>query len=79
MSGIHVMDSAEGAAVRFQLDALIKSLEKLGTIADDQGDRQVADLLAALVMAQESAAAIEARGLRPPAYRGVSLVRQSGR
>jgi len=76
MHGIHVMDPATGAAVRFQLDGLISSLTKYDQAAIEADDTPVTSLLARLYEARRAAQEIEDRDapLRPvPARRGVRL------
>lgn len=75
MSGIHVMDSGQGAAWRFQLSAMVNVLRPLAREAETKGDQPVIEMLAALEMAHAEAVKIEDRDQSSPLYRGVSLAK----
>ena len=76
MSGIHVMSPAEGAAVRYQLDAMIKTLRELGPPAREAGDQEVINLLDGLCAAWRAAVQIEDRKSHSTQGRGVLLTKR---
>jgi hypothetical protein len=61
MNGSQTMTSAEGAAIRVQLDGLINSLHAADQRAGAAGDEDVLRLLACLYGAREAASAVEMR------------------
>jgi hypothetical protein len=80
----HAMTSAEGTALRVQLDALLGSLERYDRAAMVAGDVPVQQLLARLWEARQAASEIETRPELPPMaptqvttlYRGVRLAKR---
>jgi hypothetical protein len=69
----YTMGPAEGAAWRYQLDAMIRVLDD--AIQDAAPSPDEAALLTALCEARAAAGRIELRGAVEPAYRGVSLAK----
>lgn len=65
----------EGAAVRYQLDAMIKALTQFDEDAAKSGDATVQVMVARLHEARAAAQTIETRNQPQPAYRGVRLAR----
>lgn len=78
-TAIHVMDSAAGAAMRVQLDAMIAVLDPIDRDAADAGDDAATTLIAKLYAAREAASEIEVRP-QPvavvPQYLGVKLTKR---
>lgn len=72
----HIMNSAQGAAVRIQLDAMIAALQGFDGPAVAADDRPVSRLLCRLYDAAQEAKTIENRSAALPLYRGVSLVKR---
>ena len=72
MSGRRVMDQAEGAAWRVQMDAVWAVLAPLEVVAREQKDHDVLNLLKGAKMARSAAHAIEDRS---PLTQGVKLSR----
>lgn len=70
----HVMDSTEGAAWGFQLDAMTKVLNAVCQKAHDAGDEAVVRLAACVAAAREAADEIERRS--SPARKGVRLAKR---
>lgn len=75
MSDIHTMAPAEGAAMRYQLDAMIGALSPCDRPACEAGDEPVIALLASLYAARRAAQMIEDRGERP-VRKGVRLAKR---
>lgn len=61
MPAQHVMDATEGAAWRYQLDAMITVLNEVDDAAAEVDDAAVIRLIASLYAAREAAAEIEMR------------------
>lgn len=72
MSGRRVMDQAEGAAWRVQMDAAWAVLAHLEVEAREKKDHDVLNLLKGIRMARSAAHVIEDRA---PATQGVKLTR----
>lgn len=68
-----VMNQAEGAVLRIQLDSMIGALAQFDALAGDAGDEDVLQLIARLYEARDAAAAIEQR--TPLKTQGVTLTR----
>jgi hypothetical protein len=60
---MHAMNRSEGAAVRVQLDGMIRALDGFAVQAGEHGDNAVLELLARLHDARDVARRIETRGL----------------
>lgn len=73
---LHVMDTSEGAAWRFQLDAMLRVLGPMTRDAADAKDGAALRLIAALREAWEAAEEIELRAPADVAYKGVDLVKR---
>lgn len=71
----YAMGSAEGAAVRVQLDGMIAALESFEGIAKSVQDSPVLRLLLDLRAAHGTAQIIEGRERFVTLYKGVSLTR----
>ena len=76
MSGIPAMPPSEGAALRYQLTGLLRSLSAYEQPLDETGDQDAADLVAAVRVALSAAVKIENRGTRATANRGVRLIKR---
>lgn len=72
----HVMNSAEGAAMRVTLDGMIAALADSDESAGKVGDQDVLCLIARLHEARSAAHAIETRNQEDTPYRGVRLVKR---
>lgn len=69
------MSSAQGAAVRIQLDAMIAALQPFDRPAVEAGDEPVTRLLCRLYAAAQEAKTIEDRSAPVPLYKGVTMTR----
>lgn len=73
---IYVMDAAEGAALRYQLDGMVNYLHRVAQEADDAKDEAVRRLVASLHGAREAADEIERRTPVDTPRRGVRLAKR---
>lgn len=73
---LYIMDTAEGAAVLTQIDAMIKALDGFDQPAVDAGDMPVVRLITRLYEAREAADEITRRPQPNEKSRGVSLRRR---
>lgn len=69
----HIMNSAQGAAVRIQLEAMISALQPFDRPAVEADDGPVVRLLCRLYDAAREARTIEDRTAPVPLYKGVTL------
>jgi hypothetical protein len=76
MSGIHIMAPHEGAAVRYQLDGMIKALQAFDRPAAEAGDTTVTELLAGLWQARNAAQQVEDRLDVRAKRKGVQLAKR---